>query len=121
MLRVAQRDRQGWQGFTNAPSLQPSMVTAAGPALRVTKLLISVPDVLGQAVGKKNAMVCLHQFLNNYIFNCLLTPSTQVTSLFVSITKNSLLTMGFSKVSSPPLVIPFTFALAHLSALFQSW
>lgn len=87
--------------------------------LRTRTLVISVPGALGQAVGER-VMVCLHQLFNNDIFNSLLPTSTQVTSFMsLSITKNSLLTVGFSQVSSSPLELPGI--ASGLSALFQSW
>lgn len=84
MLRAGTGRASGMAGASpTCPPSSPQWSQKQVLPLRVRTSLISVPGVLGQTVcGGGNAMVCLHQFPNNYVFNCLLTPSTQVTSSF---------------------------------------
>lgn len=116
---VAQSFRDG-RGFPSVPSLQSSIVTAAGPTSKTDYPRADYPRYLvpwGRLWGEKchGVSAPISQRLH---FQLPTAPFHTGDFFFVCITKNSLLTISLSPVS-PPLELPLLSPC--LSVLFQSW
>lgn len=91
------------------PHSSPRLSQQQALSLRARTLLISVPGALGQAGGKWHGVSA--STFQQLHFQLPTDPFHTGDFFFVSVTKNSLLTVGFSQVSSPPLELPSALVL----------